>query len=256
MADVWAYSEAKGNDRLVLLAIADHANDEDRQAWPSIAHLAGKCRLSRSTVKRALARLALNGELRLVVAGDGTVNRYAVWDPVHLVDPVQIEPGSPGEPPTRFTVDPPPGSPTDPGVVHSCEPLNHHEPSKRKEPSRREPSVSREDGFNGFWSTYPKRVAKAAAQKAWQALKPGAALQATILAAIAQQATWPQWQRDGGQYIPHPATWLHRRQWEDEAPTVKTPLLTPRGQQALDAGKEWLRRTTPPPKGTALVRIP
>lgn len=111
-------------------------------------------------------------------------------------------------------------------------------------------------GFDRFWDEYPKRVAKSDARIAWDKIKPDAALQDRIIAAVCEQRTWPQWQRDGGQFIPHPATWLHRRQWEDEAPTVKTPLLTPRGQQALDATKEWLRRTTPPPKGTALVRIP
>jgi hypothetical protein len=25
-----------------------------------------------------------------------------------------------------------------------------------------------------------------------------------------------QWQRDGGQYVPHPATWLRRGGWDDE----------------------------------------
>ena len=26
----------------------------------------------------------------------------------------------------------------------------------------------------------------------------------------------PEWQRDGGAYIPHPATWLRDRRWEDD----------------------------------------
>jgi hypothetical protein len=26
-----------------------------------------------------------------------------------------------------------------------------------------------------------------------------------------------QWRRDDGRFIPHPATWLNQRRWEDEA---------------------------------------
>ena len=28
-----------------------------------------------------------------------------------------------------------------------------------------------------------------------------------------------EWNRDGGRYIPHAATWLHNRRWEDEIQT-------------------------------------
>jgi hypothetical protein len=29
-----------------------------------------------------------------------------------------------------------------------------------------------------------------------------------------------QWTKDGGQFIPMPATWLNGRRWEDETPKV------------------------------------
>ena len=31
-----------------------------------------------------------------------------------------------------------------------------------------------------------------------------------------------QWNRDNGQFIPHPATWLNQRRWEDEL-TIQLP---------------------------------
>ena len=37
-----------------------------------------------------------------------------------------------------------------------------------------------------------------------------------LLAAIASQKKSPQWQKDNGQFIPHPATWLNGQRWEDQ----------------------------------------
>jgi hypothetical protein len=38
-----------------------------------------------------------------------------------------------------------------------------------------------------------------------------------MLAALAVHVASEQWRRDDGRYIPHPATWLNQRRWEDEA---------------------------------------
>lgn len=69
-----------------------------------------------------------------------------------------------------------------------------------------------------FWSVYPRHVDKQRARKAWAKLKPDEALVETILRAVKAQTTCEQWTRDGGAYIPYPATWLNGRRWEDELP--------------------------------------
>ena len=51
-----------------------------------------------------------------------------------------------------------------------------------------------------------------------QKLKPSEELTETILDAVSKQKLWPKWQKDGGQYIPNPATWLNQGRWEDEPP--------------------------------------
>lgn len=33
---------------------------------------------------------------------------------------------------------------------------------------------------------------------------------------LKQQITSEQWKKDGGQFIPHPTTWLNGDRWEDE----------------------------------------
>ena len=68
--------------------------------------------------------------------------------------------------------------------------------------------------FDQFWKAYPRKVAKGEARKAWKALNPSADLTAEMVAAIANHKRQRQWQTT--EYIPHPATWLRARQWEDE----------------------------------------
>ena len=72
--------------------------------------------------------------------------------------------------------------------------------------------------FDRFWTAYPRKVNKVGARRAFDKLQPTAETVATMLAAIARQKLSAQWQENGGQYIPHPATWLNGRRWEDEAP--------------------------------------
>ena len=71
-------------------------------------------------------------------------------------------------------------------------------------------------GFASFWSSYPKKKSKPEAEKAWNKLKPDDALLATILKAIDAQKKTDGWTKDVGKFIPHPATWLNGRRWEDE----------------------------------------
>ena len=70
--------------------------------------------------------------------------------------------------------------------------------------------------FDAFWQAYPKKKAKDAARKAWGRRKPDAALQARILSAIAAQSRSEDWTKDGGKFIPFPATWLNQGRWQDE----------------------------------------
>ena len=73
-----------------------------------------------------------------------------------------------------------------------------------------------EVSFDDFWKSYPKKIAKLAASRAW--VKAVAICEPeTIIAAVENQKRHlEQWRRDSGQYIPHPATWLNGCRWEDE----------------------------------------
>lgn len=71
-------------------------------------------------------------------------------------------------------------------------------------------------GFDDFWKAYPKKKSRSDAERAWRKLAPSPELTQRIMDAIAAQRTTPDWSKDGGQFIPYPATWLNGRRWEDE----------------------------------------
>ena len=56
MSAVWEHAPAEGGKLLVLLALADHAN-ESGLCWPSLPSLAKKARLSQRHVRRILREL-------------------------------------------------------------------------------------------------------------------------------------------------------------------------------------------------------
>lgn len=78
------------------------------------------------------------------------------------------------------------------------------------------------DGFAAFWAAYPKKAGKADALKVWNKLAPDVVLQEQMGKALEVQKQSQQWRKDGGQYIPMPATWLNGRRWEDEAPQAQS----------------------------------
>jgi hypothetical protein len=81
-----------------------------------------------------------------------------------------------------------------------------------------------EEAFAKFWGHYPRKVGKAEAVKAFAKVAPSPELLTTILTALELQSRSHDWAKDGGQFIPYPATWLNARRWEDEGTTIPKPL--------------------------------
>ena len=63
MAKVWAYSQRKDGELLVMLSLADFANDAG-ESWPSLEVLAQKARLTKRQVCKVLDKLRAAGEIR------------------------------------------------------------------------------------------------------------------------------------------------------------------------------------------------
>lgn len=70
MAAIWEESELSSSMLLVMLALADHANDEG-VCWPSVDRLARRSRVSRRQVQRILQLLTEAGHLEALEEGGG-----------------------------------------------------------------------------------------------------------------------------------------------------------------------------------------
>lgn len=81
-----------------------------------------------------------------------------------------------------------------------------------------EETGSSPNGFAEFYAAYPRKVGRANAEKAWGKLSPSSELCRTIAADIAARSKTWDWQKDGGQFVPHPATYLNGKRWEDALP--------------------------------------
>jgi hypothetical protein len=77
--------------------------------------------------------------------------------------------------------------------------------------------------FDIFWQTYPNKVGKENARKAWSKIKPDAELFDKIIKKVEELKVCDDWTKNGGQYVPHPATWLNRGGWDDEIPKSRSP---------------------------------
>lgn len=75
--------------------------------------------------------------------------------------------------------------------------------------------------FEAWWTEYPRKVGKDAAWREWLQRSPSAELAGLMVAKVLEQRASAQWLKDGGQFIPHPRTWLHQGRWQDEGPATK-----------------------------------
>lgn len=78
MTQVWDRSQHKGTALLLLLAISDNAN-EQCEAWPSVATLARKVRMTERAVQNLIGQLVRSGELEVEQGGGKHhTNRYRI----------------------------------------------------------------------------------------------------------------------------------------------------------------------------------
>lgn len=196
MSDVWRL-DLPTVEKMVLLVIADHANDEGTQAYPSQATIAAKASISVRTVQRAVNTLCAQGYIRMFKHAGGSAECREDRRP-HLYQ-ININ-ALRGDTVTRRTSDAN-GVTITPSTGGQSRPMNHP-----LEPSKETPS-----SFDDFWEIYPRKVGKQAAQKAFiKALK--VATLDEILAGARKYAEDPN-RVDA--FTAHPTTWLNAGRWAD-----------------------------------------
>ena len=107
--------------------------------------------------------------------------------------------------------------------------------------------VNGRPSFDDFWGTYPRKVAKGYAKTAWdRALKQRKIPPEVILAGSKRLAEDPN--LPDKQFIPHPATWIHRGGWDDEPcpPRQQPPPTQQRPQTPTPGSSVWDRKVGEP----------
>ena len=97
--------------------------------------------------------------------------------------------------------------------------------------------------FDAFYAAYPNKKAKGPALTAWAKLK--ATERALCRPAIEAQVKANHFRgADGVDYIPHPASWLNARRWEDEVKhTQRTKLEELRDPNRKPIFDKWMPLT-------------
>lgn len=166
------------------------ANRSTGAAWPSRQTLADRCHVSsRRTVDAWLAELE----------GVGAITKKARHKGRERIASLYL---------VQYAAPPSAAEDTTPSAADSAQNQNHLEP---------EPITI---GFVDFWREYPKRVAKAAAERAWAKALQRAEPEDIVAGAI-------RYRDDSSRrpdYTANPATWLNSDRWLDEEPETSHPL--------------------------------
>lgn len=105
--------------------------------------------------------------------------------------------------------------------LHTCAP-------SQKNKTERGGQSAKEEWFSEFWQAYPKKRNKARAKQAFFRIKNIEKVFPVMMQALGRQKASADWQKDGGQYIPLPTTWLNGERWEDvEQVEVQPPASGP-----------------------------
>jgi len=233
-SEVWELDGVPSQQRIVLLAMAEHAHDDGEHAYPSRARLAARCGCDERTVQRAIQWLIGKGLLQLCQAAtQHKPNSYRVCprgDSLpggrHAVSPAESPPGEaesppgeaespPGEAesPSRGGTAPPESSGTFMNPTHTvnAEPLTERVAAKRKAKATAEEGASTAS-FAAFWAEWPKRVEKQAASVLWKKIQLDEV--PAVMLGLRRWKESGQW--DEVRFCPNPDKWLRRRKWEDE----------------------------------------
>jgi hypothetical protein len=222
ISQVWQSSPYRGERLLLHLALADFASDEG-VCWPSQSTLARKARCSVNWVRLSIAQMVRDDLIEIVEpagAGRGKVGKYRLLghtDKGHTDDGLST------------------------GIGHTVSAVRpHSDTSHTYLLNRHEPSLTR-DHFEAAWKQYPRKVAKAAAWRAWQKMIADGDAPAVdvITDAITQYATTITEMR----YCAHLATWLTQQRWHDVTSIPKSveQRREPRIDDAMSHGASLAR---------------
>ncbi len=269
---VWKCSRAKGSGLLVLLAVADYAHDDGRDAWMKLSTLAAKSRMTERGVLQVLSRLKRDGEVEIeqnetgrTVTGGYRPRRFihvlCALDPEKFsgAEPEKIS-GAAAENPKSFQVKPE-------KISGKTRTGKHQEPERRRFAYKEDPSGNCQEHkrrvcvghrphpldepaamtpaaialFDELWAVYPDKTSRVGALRAWHALQPTEELARFIVEHVKVRVAAGWGRALPGVFQARPpflARFLDERRWQEH---YQPPRLIPGPARAAVEGQLVMR---------------
>jgi len=205
MSEVWL-TKLPTTEKMVLLVIADHANDEGTASYPSQETIARKVSIGIRQVRRHVNELVTKGYIRVQKGAGGSEhcrddrrpNLYTInlnrlrADAKDRADADDLNGRTPK------TVTGGRGRPLNLPIEPSLEPPVEIFVAKTE--------------FDLFWEIYPLKVGKAAAKRAYE--KARTTTKSTVI--LRGASAYAKDPNRHPSYTAHPSTWLNAGRWTDE----------------------------------------
>ena len=94
--------------------------------------------------------------------------------------------------------------------------IENREKKKEKEKEDVGTEFDAAAAFEIFYKAYPNKKNVKTARTRWEKMKVTPELFAAIMEGLERAKNSQEWTKDGGAYIPHPATWLNGEGWKNE----------------------------------------
>ncbi len=280
LGHVWDLDLPDHATKLVLLRLADSANDETGECWPSLKHIQDKCNIkSKNTIRRALEVLEQLGLLvvikRKLSAKQNTSNLYRL-NIKKILEPssvsIKLGGGSNSELGGSNSElgggsnselggsnsELGGGSNSEPRTNNSFEPINE---LNTPLPPKVENSNDLENAFDVFWKVYKAKLNKSGALKSFKSAykKYSQKTQKSAPQEFAEMLVCDVQKRLSlGQFgfdKLHPTTYLNNARWEDE---YTQPAQFKGGQPANDSYQDdgsWAVNSVIVQDGDGKVRV-
>lgn len=222
---VWTLPDLNPFQKLVLVALADRAND-DGVCWPSIETLAKKTSMTGRGVQKVIRSIEDLGLLERQES-TGRSNKYLLKIPLNGVHPQEDDPRTPFTPPLNGVhPTPEPRSPNT-SEIHQ---LNKKETRTRKKPAQEPPPKTGpfQDAINAQSRQGRARLNRPKAWIAWQRLSKVHGEDKLLAAYKRYLSTDKDAQRDNGDWQAGLQVWLNQKAdlWiEQHAQETAAPTL-------------------------------
>jgi hypothetical protein len=222
----WAFDQPiSATEKVVLLALADHANDRG-ECWPSVSLLMQRAYVGERTVQRSLQSLENSGfivrERRQRENGSDTSNLYRlIFTKVSQGVSAGISGDQRGSGGVNLAPHPNKEGVTltgGEGVIQTGGGGGLYDTPRtvRKNRKKEPPYISVDADFDAFWAAYPKRPnnPKAPAKKSYIAARRGNVSHEAIMAGVNAYAAMRV--NEDPKFTAQAVTWLNQKRWADE----------------------------------------